>query len=415
MELIIWCFEDYKTKVIVQPNPNIISATKSHSNIKSVATTVQHEPPDKPKRPKTTTREAPHKPPSNFHKLYNLYGLVTSRPGTRLSEGMQVTENIVESKPLRIKNPYANRTYEQYLNANNPHRGNVIDWFLGIVGIRPPDPSPAPVKPSKDCPACMGVTPPDPNPPSMKPAKECPACTCGQTYKRIRIVGGIETMVNEYVWMTALMYNNRFLCGASLINNKYILTAAHCVNGFSREKFSAVFLDHDRSTPYETQTIMRKIKNIYRHSSYGSSGIYNNDIALMQLDQEIPLTGMIRPVCLPPTGKSFTNFKGIAVGWGATKEHGQVSNKLQEVTVPIMSNVECRKTGYGYKITDNMLCAGYHDGKKDSCQSMSKVLVDLRIVSWGEGCAQANFPGVYTRVNRYISWIKSNTRDACYC
>lgn len=55
-------------------------------------------------------------------------------------------------------------------------------------------------------------------------------------------------------------------------------------------------------------------------------------------------------------------------GWGATASHGQVSNKLQEVRVPILSNEACRKTGYGGRITDNMLCAGFSHGTKDSCQ-----------------------------------------------
>lgn len=61
-------------------------------------------------------------------------------------------------------------------------------------------------------------------------------------------------------------------------------------------------------------------------------------------------------------------FLGIAVGWGATEAHGPTSTKLREVTVPIMSNVDCKKTGYNSRITDNMLCAGFPDGKKDSCQ-----------------------------------------------
>lgn len=59
---------------------------------------------------------------------------------------------------------------------------------------------------------------------------------------------------------------------------------------------------------------------------------------------------------------------GVVTGWGATEQHGQVATKLQEVKVPIMSNIDCRKTGYGSKITDNMLCAGYPEGMKDSCQ-----------------------------------------------
>lgn len=132
-----------------------------------------------------------------------------------------------------------------------------------------------------------------------------------------------------------------------------------------------MFLDHDRSNSFETRTFSRKIRTIIRHRNYGSGGTYNNDIALLKLDQDINLAGIIRPVCLPTVGRSFTGYNGIAVGWGATQEHGQVTSKLREVEVPILSNIACRRTGYGTKITDNMLCAGFLQGGKDSCQVKS--------------------------------------------
>jgi hypothetical protein len=286
---------------------------------------------------------------------------------------------------------------------NTPTRASFLDWLLGLLGFGgSPGQVPEPVEPSKDC----------------------PKCTCGLTYKNKRIVGGVETLINQYPWMTALTYNNRFYCGASVINNKYLITAAHCVNGFAKERLSAVFLDHDRSNYFETQIFTRSISKIFRHRYYGSGGTYNNDIALLKLDKELPITGLLKPVCLPPTGKSFTGNKGIVIGWGATQAHGQVSSKLREVEVPIMSNIDCRRTGYGNRITDNMMCAGYSYGMKDSCQGDSggplhvvngTTHMLVGIVSWGEGCAQPNYPGVYTRVNRFVSWIRSNTRDACYC
>ncbi|CAH1175616.1 unnamed protein product [Phaedon cochleariae] len=314
-----------------------------------------------------------------------------------------VMENTIESKPLTIRRNLSSNASDQLFSR--PEKANVIDWFLGLVGVQKPDPN---------APTDETVTPP----------KDCPTCRCGQTYEHIRIVGGIETMVNEYPWMTALLYNNRFYCGATLINNKYCLTAAHCVNGFNKDKITAVFLDHDRSDAFETKTITRKLKNIYRHRGYGSGSNYNNDVAILHLEQEVPMTGRLKPVCLPPTGKSFTGFTGIVTGWGATKAQGQTSSKLQEVKVPIISNIDCKKTGYSNRITDNMMCAGYPNGQKDSCQGDSGGPLHVKngsfhqivgIVSWGEGCAQPNYPGVYTRVNRYVSWIKSNTRDACYC
>lgn len=123
----------------------------------------------------------------------------------------------------------------------------------------------------------------------------------------------------------------------------------------------------------------------------------------------------------------FFIFKGVVTGWGAVQEQGDTSVTLQEVTVPILSNIDCRKRGYGQtRITDNMLCAGFEEGKRDSCQGDSGGPLHVLnkdtgfyqvvgVVSWGEGCAQKNYPGVYSRVNRYISWIASNTVDACYC
>nr|XP_023019186.1 trypsin-1-like isoform X1 [Leptinotarsa decemlineata] len=385
----------YGQKIIVYQNPNIVSSTNL---IKPTSSSVAHKPGVPPHwtqqltRPSSTRR--PYIPPN---KPLDLYGssIIPLKFSDNAANNL-VAENTVESKPLVIKKNNSSNSQQHAYSE----KANVIDWFLGVVGINNNDTG------------------------TPAPQKECQSCRCGQTFQRVRIVGGVETMINEYVWMTALMYGKSFYCGGSLINNKYVLTAAHCVNGFNKDRITAVFLDHDRSSSTETKTISRKIKNILRHRGYGSGGNYNNDIALLQLDQELNLTGMLKPVCLPPTGKSFTGYEGIVTGWGATKEHGQTSSKLREVKVPIMSNIDCRKTGYKNRITDNMMCAGFLKGEKDSCQGDSGGPLHIvngtshqvvGIVSWGEGCAAPNFPGVYTRVNRYISWIRSNTRDACYC
>lgn len=95
--------------------------------------------------------------------------------------------------------------------------------------------------------------------------------------------------------------------------------------------------------------------------------------------------------------------------------------------VPILSNFDCKKSAYAAsRITDNMLCAGFKEGKKDSCQGDSGGplhVIDnstmihqiVGVVSWGDGCAKENYPGVYARVNRYGTWIRDNTIDACKC
>lgn len=72
----------------------------------------------------------------------------------------------------------------------------------------------------------------------------------------------------------------------------------------------ATFLDHDRSNNYETKTFTRKISNVLRHNSYGIGGTFNNDIALLKLSEPLDFSGLVRPVCLPPIGKSFSGHNG---------------------------------------------------------------------------------------------------------
>ncbi|KAG7211721.1 hypothetical protein KM043_010967 [Ampulex compressa] len=252
----------------------------------------------------------------------------------------------------------------------------------------------------------------------------CPSCTCGLTNKQNRIVGGVETQVNQYPWMAMLLYKGRFYCGGSLINSRYVLTASHCVDRFDINYMVIRILEHDRNSTSETEVQEFKVERVMKHGSYSTFN-YNNDIALIKLKGVVQFKDALRPVCLPERGPTFAGMIGIVTGWGAIEESGPISNTLQEVSVPILTNAECRATKYpSRRITDNMLCAGYKEGSKDSCQGDSggplHVLRDtthhiVGVVSWGEGCAQPNYPGVYARVNRYLTWIMRNTADACYC
>ncbi|XP_018056815.1 PREDICTED: trypsin-1-like [Atta colombica] len=264
-----------------------------------------------------------------------------------------------------------------------------------------------------------------PYPPTNTELQEkCLKCTCGLTNKHNRIVGGVETLVNQYPWMVLLLYRGQFYCGGTIINSRHVLTAAHCVDRFDMKKLIARILEHDWNSTDESKTQDFQIEKIIKHPSYSTIN-YDNDIALLKLKDTIKFQGSMRPACLPEKVKTFAGKKGIATGWGAIEEGGQVSYTLQEVFVPILSNAECRATKYpARKITDNMMCAGFKEGGKDSCQGDSGGPLHIEengvhqivgIVSWGEGCAQSGYPGVYTRANRYLTWIGHNTNDGCYC
>lgn len=149
-----------------------------------------------------------------------------------------------------------------------------------------------------------------------------------------------------------------------------------------------------------------------------------------------------------PAGK-----EGTVVGWGRTSEGGALAGQVHEVQVPILSLIQCRKMKYrANRITENMICAGR--GSQDSCQGDSggpllvhegdrleivgkkllqhpvylltcslsnyqdvsvNILFNTGIVSWGVGCGRPGYPGVYTRVTRYLNWINTNMKEGCIC
>merc|ERR1712086_174352 len=131
----------------------------------------------------------------------------------------------------------------------------------------------------------------------------------------------------------------------------------------------------------------------------------------------------VQPACLPVTTFAPENSKSMAVvsGWGTLKSDGKLPDILQYVNVPLMTNADCDKTGYGTsRIKPSMVCAGYAKGGKDSCQgdsggplvvpksSSDDTAIIYGVVSWGAGCAEPNMPGVYARVTKFVDWIKKN-------
>ncbi|CAD7083719.1 unnamed protein product [Hermetia illucens] len=253
----------------------------------------------------------------------------------------------------------------------------------------------------------------------IRKVKLCQVCKCGLASKN-RIVGGEALTYNKYTWIVAMTYFGRYFCAGSLINDRYVVTAGHCTNGFQKENIQVHFLNYSRD---KDSPLKRGVAAIKRYKGYNPKTL-NNDISLVKLSSRVSLSDSLRPICLPEVGQSWGGYEAKAVGWGATRYQGKPVSTLHEVTVPIMTNAMCRNTVYGRRITKNMLCAGYVNGGKDACQGDSggplmvannSVHSLAGIVSWGAGCAARGKPGVYTRVTKFIGWIEENTHDGCYC
>merc|ERR1719312_1253036 len=232
-------------------------------------------------------------------------------------------------------------------------------------------------------------------------------CICGLPKRKQRIIGGVETEINEYPWQVALTKPESKLpfCGGSLISDQWVLTAAHCILEF---RFQILLGEHDVTTTSETDSIRSNVAEVIKHPKYRG---LNYDFALVKLSSPVDFSKHphIRPICLPENeSENYDDFSAIVTGWGTTSEGGYTSSELMEVKLQVMSNKDC-KAAYGRGITKQMICAAAEN--KDSCQGDSggpmissgsgngvnpgENYEHIGVVSWGTGCALPDYPGVY--------------------
>ncbi|XP_071535967.1 phenoloxidase-activating factor 3-like [Panulirus ornatus] len=230
-----------------------------------------------------------------------------------------------------------------------------------------------------------------------------------------------------------------FLCGGAVINQRYVVTAAHCVDStaLSGRRLEVIRLgEWDLSTEVDCGINLGGFEEcappvqdftyevITPHPNYNSRTNYSDDIALIRLSRPIDLSGgWIQPVCLPPQGldvrKAAGHREALMAGWGFT-EKGTSSEKLLQVFLPFVDNEQCSNS-YNVKMVDGQLCMGGRAGQ-DSCagDSGGPLTVSgptgppyllIGVVSYGPvNCGREGYPGVYTSVSHYRDWIEQNLK-----
>ncbi|XP_013136905.1 PREDICTED: serine protease easter-like [Papilio polytes] len=267
-----------------------------------------------------------------------------------------------------------------------------------------------------------------------------PQDKCGIDTNGDRIYGGQFTDLDEYPWMILMGYLTKegkmsYQCGGVLVNNRYGLTAAHCVVG---EIESAVgklksarlgeydiqseidCIDKECADPYQEVPIM----STFPHPGFVDGKINReDDIAVVRFSQRVKYNYFVQPICLVDPNLRLAEGSDVYVaGWGKTLLGTRSPVKLK-LGMPIFNKSKCfeKYKKVGAELTDKQICAGGAFAE-DACRGDSGgplmrrrpngVWESVGVVSFGYGCGRDGWPGVYSSVAKYLPWIKETIRSS---
>ncbi|MGW3634969.1 S1 family peptidase [Streptomyces sp. NPDC005122] len=233
-------------------------------------------------------------------------------------------------------------------------------------------------------------------------------CAPGAVAAPQPIVGGTTTTTTAYPFMMQITdaSQNQF-CGGTLVAADKVVTAAHCMVG---ETTSSVRVIGGRTYLNGTNGTVSKVGKIWINPGY-TDATNGDDVAVLTLSTSMSYTPASY-VASTNTGVYTAGATARIVGWGTTSESGSSSNQLRTATVPIVSDSSCRSSYGSDYVASDMVCAGYTNGGTDTCQGDSggPLLIGgvlAGITSWGNGCAEAGYPGVYTRLTTFSNLVKT--------
>ncbi|KAM9008543.1 LOW QUALITY PROTEIN: mannan-binding lectin serine protease 1-like [Ara ararauna] len=288
-----------------------------------------------------------------------------------------------------------------------------------------------------------------------------PSCrpVCGRPARPLpgiikRIIGGRNAEPGFFPWQALIVVedmsrvpNDKWFGSGALLSDSWVLTAAHVLRSQRRDK-TVIPVSKEHVTVYlalhdvrnKMEAVNRTVERIILHEEFDIQN-YNHDIALVKLKEKVTMGNYVMPVCLPQFEHELEgphpNTLGLVAGWGISNPNITVdeiissgmrtlSDILQYVKLPVVLHAEC-KTSYesrsgNYSVTENMFCAGYYEGGKDTCLGDSggafviqdpgtRRWVAQGLVSWGgpEECGSKQVYGVYTKVSNYVDWVEEKT------
>lgn len=236
--------------------------------------------------------------------------------------------------------------------------------------------------------------------------------------KKMPIVGGQDTRIELFPWQVSLQRYGSHFCGGAIVNESWIVTAAHCVEDSVRGVQVRAGVTERRSRAGQ----VRGVDGLVVYPGYVSPE-RGKDIALIKLDAPLNFNaegvspiGLLTPA-LAREGYAEPQTVATVTGWGALSAGGRSPERLQRVDVPIV-HLERAREAYGYLGEDQLAAGLVGVGGKDSCQGDSGGPLVVQgpggrpllagVVSWGRSCASARYPGMYARVSTFAAWVQGH-------
>ncbi|XP_022914387.1 chymotrypsin-2-like [Onthophagus taurus] len=234
------------------------------------------------------------------------------------------------------------------------------------------------------------------------------------TSKDVKIIGGIDAENGQFPYQISLRYNNRHSCGGSIINSRWILTAAHCIHNNIPKNYTVVAGTNLLETGGDVYTLEKFVE----HERYNPQ-LLKNDIALLKTNEEIMFNENVTIMRLPPEDTLDGGLNFTLSGWGLTAMYGQPPNKMQTIVLQSITNQECYAKYFHLELvgmlSSSNICTLNKEGEGACYGDSGGPLVfkgyQVGIVSWAIPCARGR-PDVFTRVYSYMDWIENHTANS---
>ncbi|XP_049715306.1 serine protease 38-like [Loxodonta africana] len=240
---------------------------------------------------------------------------------------------------------------------------------------------------------------------------------CGRPRTQGKIMGGMPAPEGKWPWQVSVHYSGSHVCGGSILNEYWILSAAHCFSLKLNTHGFDLYVGIVNLNFASKHTQWFEVNKVIIHPTYQLKHPVGGDVALVQLKTRIEFSDSVLPVCLASPDMTFQNVSCWATGWGLVRPRGEPSVTLQEAKFALISAVLCQMLyGTPLAIQPDMLCAGNLVDKKSVCEGdsggplvceVNHTWWQIGIVSWGRGCSYPMYPGVYAKVSYFFEWIHS--------